>query len=102
MDIEVEQALATTLSNWKRMSQVNEEEESIANAFEASFYLFIDCVREWFSTLTQQPQTLEAFLALPMIEAIVEQLPPALHLNFETEAELIIEHKYQINDAKYD
>ncbi|QGQ97809.1 hypothetical protein EHS13_24420 [Paenibacillus psychroresistens] len=103
MHPKVKQALEVTLSNWQAMSKSDSEEaESSANEFEASFYIFIDAVREWFNSLEQYPQTIDEFLTLPMIEHILDLLPAPLYLNFETEAELILEHKTRIEDAKYD
>jgi hypothetical protein len=103
MNRKVAMTLEVSLRNWKAMSALeNEEAESVANEFEASFYIFIDAVREWFNRLDQQPQTLEGFLALPAIEEIFDLLPVPLQLNFETEAELIIDNKSRIDDAKYD
>lgn len=103
MNAKVEQALNITLRNWNSMSGSNNEEaESTANEFESSFYLFIDTVREWADGLYPRPQTLEEFLEQPMIQHIFDLLPAPLHLNFETEAELIVENKRRIDDAKYD
>jgi hypothetical protein len=103
MDAKVEQALDATLRNWKSMSgSTDDKAESTADEFESSFYMFIDVVREWVYGLDQQPQTLEEFLELTMIKDILDQLPAPLHLNFETEAELIVEHKSRIDEDKYD
>lgn len=103
MNAKVNQALDATLRNWKSMSvSQNDEAESTANEFEASFYNFIDAVREWFYELDHRPQTLEAFLALTMIKDILDLLPAELYLNFETEAELIIENKSRMDEDKYD
>jgi hypothetical protein len=103
MNMKVAQTLEVTLKNWSAMSQPKAEEaEYTANEFEASFYIFIDAVREWFNGLEQQSQTLEEFLVLPMIEDILELLPAPLYLNFEIEAELIIDNKTRIEDSKYD
>ncbi|NOU94301.1 hypothetical protein GC093_13885 [Paenibacillus sp. LMG 31456] len=103
MNAKVEQTFITTLRNWKSMSGAdNADAEEAANAFEASFYIFIDAVREWFHELDPQPQTLEIFLELPLIKDIIDRLPGPLYLNFETEAELILENKHRIDDEKYD
>jgi hypothetical protein len=103
MNTKVKQTLEATLNNWTAMSKhENEDAESTANNFEASFYILIDAVREWFIGLDPKPQTLEEFLALSAIEEILDLLPAPLHLNFETEAELILEHKSRMDDAKYD
>ncbi|MCR8630474.1 hypothetical protein [Paenibacillus radicis (ex Xue et al. 2023)] len=103
MNDKVEQALVTTLRNWKSMlGAENAEAEEVANGFEASFYLFIDAVREWFQELDQRPQTLDEFLELSVIKDIIDRLPGPLYLNFETEAELIVENRHRIDDEKYD
>ncbi|NEN81205.1 hypothetical protein [Paenibacillus elgii] len=103
MNREVEQALQTTLQNWNSMALAeHEDSEAAANAFESSFYRFIDAVREWASSLEPQPETFEAFLDLPMVQEITELLPAPLYLNFETEAELIVQKKFRIEDEKYD
>jgi hypothetical protein len=103
MDAKIKQALDAALRNWKSMSgSENEEAEAIANEFESSFYIFIDTLREWVYGLEQHPETLEELLELPMIKEVVELLPAPLYLNFETEAELIVEHKIRIDDDKYD
>ncbi len=104
MDPKVKQALDTTLRNWKAMSVARDidESEAAANNFESSFYIFIDAVRGWFQGLDQQPETLEEFMGLAMVEEILELLPVPLHLNFETEAELIFEGVDRIDDEKYD
>ncbi|GGG14422.1 hypothetical protein [Paenibacillus abyssi] len=103
MNVQVGQALDVTLNNWDAMSgSEGDEAEEAANAFEASFYIFIDTLSDWVLELEQPPQTLEEFLELPMIQSIVERLPAPLYLNFETEAELIIENKTRIEEDKYD
>lgn len=103
MDANVEQALEAALRHWKAMSGAdNEEAESTADAFQASFYHFIDAVREWINGRNPRPQTLEAFLEMTEVQEIVDRLPAPLYLNFETEAELLIENKQRIDDDKYD
>lgn len=97
------QSLHTTLNNWKSLSGAQHDEaEATANEFESSFYKFIDEVREWFQSLDPRPQTLEVFLALPLVAEMMHSLPEPLHLNFETEAELIIEQKIRNNEDNYD
>jgi hypothetical protein len=103
MNMKVKQTLNATLRNWRAMSGSDHTEaEPTANEFEASFYIFIDAVREWFNGLDQPPHTLEEFLALSMIQEILDLLPAPLHLNFETEVELIIENIIRIDDDQYD
>jgi hypothetical protein len=102
-DEAVKQALDHTLLNWKAMSGSDiDEAESKADAFEASFYTFIEAVKEWYFRLDQQPQTLEDFLELTMVQEINDLLPGPLYLNFETEAELIIDNITRIDDETYD
>jgi hypothetical protein len=102
MNVKVKQALDTAINNWSSMTGSDTDAESTANEFEASFYVFIDAVREWFYELAQRPQTLDDFLNLSMIQDILDLLPAPLHLNFETEAELIIENISRIDEDKYD
>jgi hypothetical protein len=103
MHHEVEQALHAALQNWSLMARADHEDsEEAANAFEASFYRFIDAVREWASGLEPQPDTIEAFLELPMVQEIIDLLPAPLYLNFETEAELIVQNQLRVEEDKYD
>ncbi|WP_141499834.1 hypothetical protein [Paenibacillus luteus] len=104
MNIQVEQALGTVLKNWRAMTVADmDEAEGSADQFEASFYSFIDTVREWATAeLKPFPQTIEQFLALPPILSIMDKLPAPLHINFETEAELIIDNIIRVDDEKYD
>jgi hypothetical protein len=103
MPSKVEQTLEVTLRNWKSMSKVkNDDPEFTANEFEASFYIFIDAVREWVYALEQRPQSLDEFLELPLVKEILGLLPAELYLNFETEAELIVENKSRVDEEKYD
>ncbi|NHN34432.1 hypothetical protein [Paenibacillus agricola] len=101
----VNSTLAATLKHWQSMSGAKQDEleaESTANEFEAAFYTYIDAVRAWIHGLEPQPQTLEEALELPLVQQMVDQLPTPLYLNFETELELIIEHKNRVDDEKYD
>jgi len=103
MDTQVIQALDTALSHWQRMAGASTDEaEESANEFEASFYRFIDAFREWTYGLEPGPQSLEALLELPEVERISDLLPAPLYLNFETEAELIVERILRVDDEKYD
>jgi hypothetical protein len=103
MNTIVDRALKNALTNWSSMSRSESEDaESTANEFEASFYNFIDAVRDWVYGLEQRPQTVEELMELPMIQDIVDQLPAPLYLNFEIEAELIVENKRRIDEDKYD
>jgi hypothetical protein len=103
VNAQVEQALNATLRNWKSMSRSESDDaESTANEFESTFYTFIDTVRDWVDGLDQRPQTLKELLELTMIQDIIDLLPEPLHLNFETEAELIIENRSRIDEDKYD
>ncbi|MDF2670691.1 MAG: hypothetical protein K0R67_2997 [Paenibacillus sp.] len=104
MNARVQQALEITLSNWKAMSESSnhDESEATANEFEDSFYVFIDAVREWYNELDQRPQTLEELAEQPVVLEVVDKLPEPLHLNFETELELIFEGISRVDDEKYD
>lgn len=103
MDQQVKKALDVTIRNWNAMAASgNDDAEGAANEFEASFYAFIDVLREWVDTLDKRPQTAEELLELPMLQEILDVLPAPLHLNLETEAELIVDNITRIDDAKYD
>jgi len=103
MNMKVAQALNAALTNWNAMSGSGEDEaESAADRFEASFYLLIDAVRDWVDGLDPRPRTLEQLYRLPTVETIVERLPAPLQLNFETEAELIIDNIRRVDEDKYD
>jgi hypothetical protein len=103
MHTKINKALDTVLRNWKSMSGAGtNEEESTADQFESSFYSFIDALREWVDGLEQRPNSLDELLDLSMVKEIVDRLPAPLHLNFETEAELIVENKRRIDEDKYD
>ncbi|AFH63743.1 hypothetical protein ACVNS2_24050 [Paenibacillus caseinilyticus] len=103
MNDKVEHLLQTALENWSAMAGAGGGgEEAEANEFESSFYRLIDAVREWYEGLKNPPRTLEAFMALPEVESLTDRLPGPLHLNFETEAELILEKVSRIDEDKYD
>lgn len=95
--------LKEMLSRWNNMSAADQDDaESAADTFESSFYAFMDAVREWTDGLDPRPASVEDLLELPLITEIVAQLPAPLLLNFETEAELIIERQFRIDEDKYD
>lgn len=104
MNQKVKIALDITLRNWNAMSiSDSDEAEASADQFETSFYKFIDAVREWaYSELNPQPKSVGQFLELQMVNDILDMLPAPLHLNFETEAELIIDKIRRVDDEKYD
>ncbi|WP_261305576.1 hypothetical protein [Paenibacillus andongensis] len=102
MNPNVEQALQTTLKNWNAMSASGDEQEAVADQFQSSFYLFIDAVREWVDELEPRPQTIDVLLEMEMMQEIFDALPAPLHLNFETEVELIMDNVVRIDDDKYD
>ncbi|WP_238402983.1 hypothetical protein [Paenibacillus mesophilus] len=103
MNTKVEQALNTVLGNWKSMSGAEgDEAESTANTFEATFYQFIDAVRDWINGMEKRPQNMEELMELSLVQHILDRLPLPLHLNFETEAELILDDKIRIDEDKYD
>ncbi|WP_274651454.1 hypothetical protein [Paenibacillus humicola] len=103
MNRTVEEALDAAVTNWNAMSRAEEDEaEPAADRFEASFYRFIDVFRDWMAGLDPRPQTMEALYRLPEVRAIAEKLPGPLQLNFETEAELILDGMERIGEDKYD
>ncbi|MDF2718762.1 MAG: hypothetical protein K0R28_5687 [Paenibacillus sp.] len=97
----VEHTFRTALNNWNAMSgAAGDEAESTAEAFEASFYKFIDALREWVEGLQERPSTLEHYMELPLVKSIVDRLPAPLYLNFETESELILDNITRIDEDK--
>lgn len=103
MNPNVKQALQTTIDNWNAMSaSKNDEQEAVADQFQSSFYQFIDAFREWVSELEPRPQTIDELMDLDMVQDILDMLPAPLHLNFETEAELIMDNVLRIDEDQYD
>ncbi|OAS20735.1 hypothetical protein [Paenibacillus oryzisoli] len=103
MDSKVKQALATTLHNWQVMTAYqSEEKEAVADQFQSSFYVFIDAVRDWALRQESLPLTLDEMLEMDMIQDIFDELPAPLHLNFETEIELILDRVERVDEDKYD
>jgi hypothetical protein len=99
----VTESLNTMLENWRLMQSSDMDSAGDdADRFERSFYEFIDEFREWFTTLENKPTVLDDALAMPEVEAITDQLPAPLLLNFETELELILEGITRDEDEKYD
>ncbi|MFC4098532.1 hypothetical protein [Paenibacillus xanthanilyticus] len=98
-----EPALTEMLRNWQSMSAAGEAEaEETAERFEASFYRFIAAFREWIEELPWRPGTIDELLELPAVQSLTERLPVPLLLNFETEAELIVERRIREEEEKYD
>ena len=102
-DAELMRALDAAVANWNALSGAGyDRAESAADEFEASFYRFIDALRDWVNRLSKRPQTLEELLGLPVMREIARRLPEPLHLNLETEAELILENTVRTEEDKYD
>ncbi|WP_460975551.1 hypothetical protein [Paenibacillus sp. MAH-36] len=103
MNPTVKQALQTTIDNWNAMSASrNDEQEAVADQFQSSFYLFIDVFREWVQALEPRPHSIDDLMNLEMVQDILDILPAPLHLNFETEAELIMDNVLRVDEDKYD
>jgi hypothetical protein len=103
MDPTVKQALDITLHNWQSMtSYQSDEKEAVADQFQSSFYVFIDTVRDWVLRQDPMPLTLDDMLEIDMIQDIFDLLPAPLHLNFETELELILDRVERVDEDKYD
>jgi len=103
METAIEQALNITLDKWSALSRASQDEaEEFADGFEASFYRLIDTVRAWYATLNPRPATLDELMAMPLIEAVTDRLPAPLYLNFETEAELMIDNVEREDEERYD
>lgn len=103
MDATLEKALQTVLTNWEKMKKSHEDDAADdAEQFEASFYRWMEKLREWFDQLEHKPATLEEALRLPDVEKMTDLLPVELMLNFETELELIVEGQTRMEDERYD
>jgi hypothetical protein len=103
MKASVTEAFKEMLENWSAMQRSDMDSAGDdADRFQDSFYRFIDELKEWIEQLTDQPRDLGAALAMPEIDAFVEQLPGPLYLNFETELELILEGITRTEDERYD
>ena len=103
MDPIVKQALEITLHNWQAMtSYQSDDKEAMADQFQSSFYVFIETVRDWVLRQDTMPLTLDDMLEIDMIQDIFDLLPAPLHLNFETEIELIIDRVERDDEDKYD
>ncbi|NOU66283.1 hypothetical protein GC096_19795 [Paenibacillus sp. LMG 31461] len=103
MDPTVKQALDTTLHNWQTMtSYQSDEKEAVADQFQSSFYVFIDTVRDWVLRQDPMPLSLDDMLEIEMIQDIFDLLPAPLHLNLETELELILDRVERVDEDKYD
>jgi len=103
MTNDVKRTFQDTLKLWEAMSSADHTEAEVAaERFEAAFYKMMDLLRSWYHQLPEPPRTLEGFLALPLIAELTDQLPAPLLLNFETEAELIVDHLVRIDEDKYD
>ncbi|WP_255298535.1 hypothetical protein [Brevibacillus dissolubilis] len=99
----VSETLSAMLRNWNQMAKSDlDEAEADADRFQDSFYVFITAVRAWFDGLKEKPADLDAALALPLIDEIVQQLPVQLYLPFETELDLMVEGVERQMDEKYD
>ncbi|MGO4496327.1 hypothetical protein AB4114_10490 [Paenibacillus sp. 2RAB27] len=103
MDPTVKQALDITLHNWQTMtSYQSDEKEAVADQFQSSFYVFIDTVRDWVLRQDPMPLTMDSMLEMEMIQDIFDLLPAPLHLNLETELELILDRVERVDEDKYD
>ncbi|MDC9523612.1 hypothetical protein PSH55_21310 [Pseudoalteromonas sp. Angola-31] len=103
MDNLIKHAFQTVISNWDSMQNSDlDEAEEAANRFEASFYIFIDQLKEWFHMIDPKPQTLELAMLHPDLKTITLELPAPLQIPFETELELILEGIIRESDSKYD
>lgn len=103
MTDKVTESFHAMLENWRLMQSSDlDSAGDDADRFESSFYEFIDEFREWFTSLDKKPSVLDDVMAMPEVEAITDQLPAPLLLNFETELELILEGITRDEDEKYD
>ena len=96
-------SLATAIEHWESMGSADmDDAESAADRFEQSFYEFVDVFRHWVDQLSERPDTVEELLKIPTCQSIMDRLPVPLLLNFETEAELIIDQMTRVEEDKYD
>lgn len=103
MNAKLEEALDKVLSRWSAMAAADDDHaETAADAFEAAFYRLVDTVREWVDGLAERPRTFAELLALPALREVLERLPEPLHLNMETELELIAENHHRLPEDRYD
>jgi hypothetical protein len=103
LENKIDRLLDDALRNWNALSNASHDDaETTADDFEASFYRFIDAVREWYLALHPRPGTLEEMLDQPAIAAIMDRLPAPLYLNFETEVELMIDNISRVDEDRYD
>jgi len=103
MDAALERALQKMIANWEKMKHSHEDDAADeAEQFEASFYAWIDHIRQWYTELPHKPATLEEAMLLPDVQQSMERLPIELMLNFETELELIVAGQTREEEERYD
>ena len=103
MNESVRETFSEMIGNWNRMQASDMDDAGDdADRFQRSFYEFVDELKVWFESRTQRPQSVDAAMALPEVEALLDELPGPLHLNLETELELIVEGLNREDDAVYD
>ncbi len=90
MDANFEKALKITLENWNHMLETGFEEK-FNDEFMSSFYKLIDIVRDWVNELEDRPSTVEELSEHSTIREIYKKLPEELHMNIQTQLELIID-----------
>lgn len=99
----VQEAFRTTIDNWDAMQRSDmDSADEDANRFERTFYEFIDELRDWMQTWSQKPKTVDEAMERPEITPFFDDLPGPLHLNLETEMELIVEGITRVEEEKYD
>ena len=97
------EALDEVAANWQAMQRSDMDDAGDdADRFERSFYLFVEELKAWFEGLEERPKSLDEALRLPDVEAVFEKLDAPLHLNLETELELIVQGAEREEDQKYD
>ncbi|MGB8955303.1 MAG: hypothetical protein WCC10_08010 [Tumebacillaceae bacterium] len=100
---QAQEALNEVVKNWRAMQSSDMDSAGDdADRFERSFYLFVDELRAWMEALEQKPKTLDQALQMPEIEAVFEELDAPLHLNLETELEVIVQGLVREEEVKYD
>lgn len=103
MSEQLVEALEKTLQAWEAMGKADmDDAEDEADRFEHLFYRFIAEFHNWVNELSPRPTHVDQLLNHEVYRDITHRLPAPLLLNFETEAELIIDNLIRIEEDKYD
>lgn len=96
------QAFEIVLEDWGHMQKATYEEgDEAAERFETHFYVFINELDAWFSTLNNEDKPADVIEAEkhPLISKIQGRLPDPLSIPFTNELERVIDGEdYQLSD----